>query len=103
MFRRRKLSLPHQFSMRKLYRSFLRILPRVRLGWERGMKIRKTGTISKQEVDTIILEILESKLNIKITQLTSIVKQYNDPSDWRGEYPPDYIFDGYSFDTETEK
>ena len=67
------------------------------------MKTNIVGSISKEEVDVLVKEFLEKKLGTKITHLTSSVKQYNDPTDWRSEYPPMHTFDGYSFNAEDNK
>lgn len=66
------------------------------------MEIKKTGTVTEKEVNALVKEFLEKKLKTKVLTLRSKTRTEYDSGDWRGEYPPSTVFDGYTFDAVDE-
>lgn len=52
-----------------------------------------TIEITSDELEAFLIKHYKDKYNVNITNVTFEDKTVYDPNDWRGEYPPDRVFD----------
>ena len=61
------------------------------------MEMTTLGTITKEEVDKVIIEYIENKIGKKVISVKPNIESKENELDWNASLPLDYVLTGYTF------